>query len=210
METRFEQVLSRAGKSESTDAASAFADGFAEALEMAVESSLAIGVYRSRREAIEALFAPLASDEESGSEFVEAALESFAKAEGAPSEDAERLQSRGLEAAAVFLLRQGYDILEKGWTSPSGDVADIVAYDPNGAVVFVEVVTTCTDAGMPMETATAAKRRRVEALAIDYLSSHEIEDGVAVRFDAIAITKTQPNKALLRHHVGCFDNVAAA
>ena len=59
--------------------------------------------------------------------------------------------------------------------------------------------------GLPEEAVSRSKRRRYENIALEYMATHEWEDGTPLRFDAIAICVNAPNRAILRHHVGFFD-----
>lgn len=112
------------------------------------------------------------------------------------------LGMRGESAAAAFLERRGYDILERNWTCNWGE-ADIIARDDEN-LVFVEVKTRrdC-DKGMPEEAVNAAKRERYEKIAIAFLRDCEIVD-VSVRFDVVSIVVIANDRALIRHHIGAF------
>ena len=130
-------------------------------------------------------------------------------------EGAERsLRKRALEAAERYLERLECTILDVEWTSPSGEVADIVAIDPTGTVTITEVAIS-RGSELPEMEANAEKQRRAEKLAIDYLMSHEFEDGTAIRFDAISIVVVKEGeagfgRALLKHERGCFNRGFAA
>ncbi len=114
----------------------------------------------------------------------------------APTTDT--LADRGIEAAARFLERQDYDILEHGWSCKSGN-ADLIATD-DGNLVFVEVKTRSNeDRGMPEDEIGKDARRRNEMIAIDYLAAHAVCD-VRVRFDVISILVVSEDRAFLRHH----------
>ena len=127
----------------------------------------------------------------------------------APCEEKKRgelnaeLGRRGEDAAARFLYRHGYEILERNWTCAAGE-ADIIAREEDGTIVFVEVKTRSgVQMGMPEEAVTTAKRRRYEGIALYYISNYEGEEA-AVRFDVVAITAAENGNALLRHHRGAF------
>lgn len=111
---------------------------------------------------------------------------------------------RGEEAAARYLKRRGYEILDRNWRCFAGE-ADIIARDEEGdALVFVEVKTR-TDAskGFPSEAVTARKRDRYEKIALAYLADYEEVD-ISVRFDVIAIMVIAEDRALIKHHIGAF------
>lgn len=71
---------------------------------------------------------------------------------------------RGESVAADYLTRNGYEIIERNWRCPRGEI-DIVARD-NETVVFVEVKTRRgLGYGHPFEAVTAAKAARIRVLA---------------------------------------------
>lgn len=84
----------------------------------------------------------------------------------APTTDT--LATRGIKAAARFLERQGYGILEHGWLGKSGS-ADLIATD-DGDLVFVEVKTRSNeDRGMPANNELASiEMELVTAMSREY------------------------------------------
>lgn len=112
------------------------------------------------------------------------------------------LGRKGEEAAARFLRRHGYEILERNWTCSAGEV-DIIARD-GAAVVFVEVKTRShCDNGFPSEAVNDKKRKRYECIAAQFLQDFEAVD-VSVRFDVVAIVVISPDRAMIRHHINAF------
>lgn len=112
------------------------------------------------------------------------------------------LGRRGEDAAARFLDRRGYDIVERNWTCAAGE-ADIIAHDGE-ALVFVEVKTRSnTEKGLPSEAVDAGKRRRYERIAALFLVDYDVVD-VPVRFDVVSIVVVPPDRAFIRHHIGAF------
>lgn len=109
---------------------------------------------------------------------------------------------RGEDAAAAFLQRQGFEILDRNWRCAYGE-ADIVASEDE-EIVFVEVKTRQgISHGMPEDAVTHEKRDRYEKIAASYLSDHPLSD-CYVRFDVIAILVTDDKHGLLRHHRNAF------
>lgn len=51
------------------------------------------------------------------------------------------LQEKAVKAAARFIERKGYELLETGWTSPEGTRIDLVAKDED-TLVFIDVTAT--------------------------------------------------------------------
>ena len=112
------------------------------------------------------------------------------------------LGRRGEDAAARYLYRHGYEIVERNWACCAGE-ADIIARDGR-TVVFVEVKTRrdC-DKGFPSEAVTAAKRERYEKIACVFLSNCDLDD-VSVRFDVMSIVVVGTDRAFVRHTIDAF------
>ena len=92
---------------------------------------------------------------------------------------------QGEDLAARELERRGYGILARRYRTRFGEI-DIVA-DDHGAVVFVEVkARRSARHGSAAESIPSWKRRRIAAMALDYLAwSGRLND--ACRFDVVAI-----------------------
>lgn len=115
------------------------------------------------------------------------------------------LGRRGEDAAALYLVRRGYDILERNWTCFAGE-ADIIARDGE-ALVFVEVKTrSSVEKGFPSEAVDAPKRERYEKIALAYLTEESFSD-IPVRFDVVSIVVLAPDRAFIRHHINAFSAV---
>ncbi len=116
--------------------------------------------------------------------------------------ESRKLGDRGEDAAAAFLERQGYAIVERNWRCPAGEV-DIVALDGT-TLVLCEVKTRRTPAkGTPDEAVTPAKRRRYARLAAAYMQYAGHTDA-SIRFDVISLLVIAADRALLRHHRAAF------
>ena len=115
------------------------------------------------------------------------------------------LGKRGEEAAACFLERREYEILDRNWKCITGE-ADIVALQDD-TLCFIEVKTR-KDAqkGFPSEAVDTRKRSRYERIAACYLKDHDYAD-VRVRFDIIAILVLGEDRAFLRHHLNAFGSM---
>lgn len=113
-----------------------------------------------------------------------------------------QIGERGENAAVRYLERFGYEIIDRNWSCPAGEV-DIVAWDLN-TLVFVEVKTrTSIEAGFPSEAVDAEKRSRYEKIAAWYLSDSEFVD-VSVRFDVIAMLVVGEDRAFVKHYCNAF------
>lgn len=116
------------------------------------------------------------------------------------------LEERGRQAAARYLKRNGYEIIERDWECPAGGAA-IIALD-DGALVFFDVYTrTSLEDGLPAEKVDAEKRSRCEKIAGWYLRDHDYTD-MHVRFDIVALLVLNEERALVRHYVNAFSQVA--
>lgn len=116
------------------------------------------------------------------------------------------LGRRGEDAAARFLFRRGYDIVERNWACNFGE-ADIVARDGN-VLVFVEVKTRSScEKGFPAEAVGPSKRERYERIALAYLSENDPGEA-PVRFDVVSVVSVAPDRALIRHHISAFGDGA--
>jgi putative endonuclease len=94
--------------------------------------------------------------------------------------------------AAEYLVRQGYEILEKNYRRQFGEV-DIVARD-RGTLVFVEVKTRHSHLyGAPVEAVDKRKQRQLSKIAQGYLLSSQLHD-TAARFDVIGVTLDKNNQ----------------
>lgn len=92
--------------------------------------------------------------------------------------------TRGEEIAAHFLLKKGYQILDKNWRYFRNEI-DIVARDGN-ILVVAEVKTRSSDKMMPPEMAVdAAKRKAIIRSANAYVRQKLVTE--EVRFDIISI-----------------------
>ncbi|NTU61931.1 MAG: YraN family protein [Chloroflexi bacterium] len=81
------------------------------------------------------------------------------------------LGRRGEQYAAQYLNARGYDIRERNWRCPVGEI-DLVT-EKGGALIFVEVRTRRGDRlGTPEESITPAKRAKLIAAAQTYLDDH--------------------------------------
>ncbi len=91
----------------------------------------------------------------------------------------------GEDRAAEFLTRLGYELIERNWRGPGGEI-DIVARDRD-CLVFAEVKTrTRTGFGHPFEAITSQKLQRMRRLVAQWCKSKELS-GSKVRLDALSV-----------------------
>lgn len=92
----------------------------------------------------------------------------------------------GEDRARAHLESLGYEILDRGWASRSGEL-DLVARAPDGTVAFVEVKTAYgAGAGDPGGWVPPAKAARIARTATAWLAAHDGLE-VAARFDLVLV-----------------------
>ncbi|WP_190265054.1 YraN family protein [Glutamicibacter nicotianae] len=86
----------------------------------------------------------------------------------------QRLGADGERAAAAFLAGQHYEILDRNWRCPAGEL-DLVARAGNGQIVAVEVKTRSSQRfGSGFDAITPAKFRRLNKLLLFWARSHRL------------------------------------
>lgn len=105
----------------------------------------------------------------------------------------------GEDRAVRYLIARGYEILDRNWRCPQGEL-DIVA-TVDGALCVVEVKTRRSAAfGHPFEAVDARKRKRLWQLAHAWIEANpERAGGRRVRLDAIGIIGADPDAGTLEH-----------
>jgi putative endonuclease len=108
----------------------------------------------------------------------------------------------GERVAARLLDDAGFVLLDRNWRCSRGEI-DLVARD-GATIVFCEVKTRRSDAfGSPVEAITAAKVRRLRALAALWLADHPRVHG-PVRFDVVSVRPQRSGAAQVEHLRGAF------
>jgi len=88
--------------------------------------------------------------------------------------------------AAVFLEKQGYQILERNFRCPAGEI-DLIAKE-GGYLCFVEVkYRSERETGTPEEAVDAKKQKRISRAALYYLMKQGLGDTTPCRFDVVGI-----------------------
>jgi putative endonuclease len=118
------------------------------------------------------------------------------------------LGKMGEDFAVDALLERGYAILARRYRTRYGEI-DIVA-DDRGTIVFVEVrARTTSEFGTAAESLTPAKRRKVTAMAVDYLARNHLTNRPC-RFDVVAIDDALSPSPTITVYEGAFDAVGPA
>lgn len=108
----------------------------------------------------------------------------------------------GEDIAVAYLETDGFQVLDRNWYGPSGEL-DVVAYDPcHDAVVAVEVKTRRGRShGTPAEAVTPQKVRRLRVLLAQWLAGHRVHAD-EVRIDVIAVDLDPDGPPRVDHLVG--------
>jgi putative endonuclease len=96
-----------------------------------------------------------------------------------------RLGNIGEHAAAMYLARQGYQLVARKWRCASGEL-DLVMRD-GATLVFVEVRARRGAPGSAEESVGRAKQGRLIALAYAYLAAIGAPEDTAWRIDVVAL-----------------------
>lgn len=92
----------------------------------------------------------------------------------------------GEDLAARYLVAQGWEIVERNFRCPEGEI-DLVAVD-DGVIVVCEVKTRRgLGVGDPVEAVTPPKHLRLRRLARIWLEKHPERVGARVRIDVIGV-----------------------
>ena len=109
---------------------------------------------------------------------------------------------RGEDAAVAYLKRAGYEIIERNYRCPFGEV-DIVARE-GGSIVFIEVKSRRSEIyGEPEASVGIEKQKKISRISMDYLQKKRLSPG-SVRFDVIAV-KMQLGSAQIELIKDAFD-----
>lgn len=108
----------------------------------------------------------------------------------------------GEEAAVSSLEQKGWTIAARNWRWKYGEL-DIVAWDTDGTLVFVEVKTRSSDNfGGPEAALNYRKRTRIIRSAAAYMESTGYE--WKIRFDVIAVIHSEGETRQIRHIEDAF------
>ena len=108
----------------------------------------------------------------------------------------------GEDLAVAEIERRGYAVLERRYRTRFGEI-DIIA-DDDGVTVFIEVRARRTaQYGSAAESITPRKRRRIAAMALDYLAWTG-KLNTRCRFDVVAIDGLDSSRQTLRLYRDAF------
>lgn len=109
----------------------------------------------------------------------------------------------GEELAALELTARGYVVRARRYRTRHGEI-DIVC-EHEGTIVFVEVrARASAEFGRAAESITDAKKRKVSAMAVDYLARNEIANRPC-RFDVVAVDDAMGSSPEITVYPNAFD-----
>lgn len=122
--------------------------------------------------------------------------------EEGPDMDNKSLGSRGEDAAALYLKRHGYRIVERNFRVPAGEI-DIVA-GQGDILVFAEVKTRRSDScGVPAQAVNYYKQQKIIKTAKWFLRQRHLEE-CPCRFDVLEVY-AHGDTCHIRHIIGAFE-----
>ncbi|BAW92788.1 hypothetical protein CHIBA101_0923 [Actinomyces sp. Chiba101] len=121
-----------------------------------------------------------------------------------PAEKRRLTGRRGEDIVVGYLRDSGWRIIDRNWRAPRGSglrgEIDIIAEDPIGALVIVEVKTRSSlRAGPPAAAVTPAKEARLRRLAAAWAGRRGAPPH-RLRLDVVSVLLREGVPALLRHH----------
>ncbi len=119
---------------------------------------------------------------------------------GRPADHRQTLGAAGESLAASYLEARGYRIVERNYRRSWGE-ADIIALDPNGVHVIVEVRSR-SDQRYAVEAAHSVgprKQRQLRRLALGWLAEQELE--VDIRVDVMIVAPDRRRRLSVVAHI---------
>lgn len=113
------------------------------------------------------------------------------------------LGDRGENLAAEYLTAHGYQICERKFRTPLGEI-DLIARQ-NGSLIFIEVKTRRSlRYGTPAAAVNTLKQQKIIRTAYWYLRQQQIEETLC-RFDVIEIYFSQEGKWTIQQFENAFE-----
>lgn len=114
-----------------------------------------------------------------------------------------QIGNEGEELAAAYLESKDYLILDRNYHFRHAEV-DIVAYDKESCIVFVEVKKRASNHyGEPEEHINEAKMNNIYKAAEAWIYERKM-DGAPVRFDVISIIQAGNESPAIKHYENAF------
>ncbi|MCW2614833.1 MAG: hypothetical protein JWN08_1827 [Frankiales bacterium] len=110
----------------------------------------------------------------------------------------------GEDVAEQHLLAVGMVVLDRNWRCREGEL-DLVAREPDGTIVFVEVKTRSgTGFGEPSEAVGRKKAAKVRQVACRWLVECRPRGTPGLRFDVVSIVRRRGYAPVVTHLRGAF------
>jgi len=110
---------------------------------------------------------------------------------------------KGEDIAVAYLETKDYTVLDRNYHFEHAEV-DIVAFDEDSQIVFVEVKTRANNQyGEPEEYGDEEKKKNVYKAAEAWMYEREME-GVPARFDVISILQEDNEAPQIKHFEDAF------
>jgi len=106
----------------------------------------------------------------------------------------------GEELAALHLLASGYQVLDRNWRCPDGEV-DIVATDGSRLVVCEVKTRSSGRFGTPLEAVTPEKSARLYRLGRSWAVEH-LSRWSAIRVDVVCVVRLGDGTTRIEHLQG--------
>lgn len=117
--------------------------------------------------------------------------------------DIYRLGRWGQKQAERHLKRRGCRIIARNWAAECGEL-DLVAYDSDGTLAFVEVKTRRSEDYAPAIAAVNLKKqRKIARTAKRFLTHFKLSDR-PLRFDVITVILPVEGPVEVRHYPAAF------
>ncbi|MFC1568188.1 YraN family protein [Candidatus Margulisiibacteriota bacterium] len=108
----------------------------------------------------------------------------------------------GEDIARQYLVQQGYEIIERNFSSSQGEI-DLIAKDKE-ALVFIEVKNySYRSLGTAVGAVGSTKKKSIVHAAESYLYKNDISDTYC-RFDVIAIYRKFNGQRKIEHYKDAF------
>ena len=117
--------------------------------------------------------------------------------------DAKLLGRWGEKRCRRFLRKKGFRIITSNY-KPKGGEIDIVAAEPDGRIVFVEVKTRRDEKFAAAQSAvTPKKQKRMVIAARQFVRKYKLQDK-PLRFDVVAVILGEKGAPEIRHYESAF------
>lgn len=112
------------------------------------------------------------------------------------------LGRKGEDIAARYLEQKGYRVAYRNFRAGMGEV-DIIAWSPEGCLVFVEVKTRSADGfGGPEEAVNRKKQSQIARTAGAFMETIGYEG--EIRFDIVSVLLSEGHLKAIRHAEDAF------